>query len=149
MSKVTSILQETGHYTLDTTDQPRRDLTISFNGFDKQNALDEISLVRTNEDISQIFDYESNEFATITENNIDPIIRYADQSKSIDFTDATSTIVGGFIYSPVIKHNNQYFMPSNTSSRIIGANSYEMIVNDFIYDFTIDFTKSNEMPILT
>jgi quinol monooxygenase YgiN len=149
MSKVTSILQETGHYTLDTTDQPRRDLTISFNGFDKQNALDEISLVRTNEDISQIFDYESNEFATITENNIDPIIRYADQSKSIDFTDATSTIVGGYIYSPVIKHNNQYFMPSNTSSRIIGANSYEMIVNDFIYDFTIDFTKSNEMPILT
>lgn len=149
MSKVTSISQETGHYILDTSDQPRRDLTVSFRGFEKQDAHDEITLVKTNEDISQIFDYKSNKFITITDNNIDTIIRYADQSKSIDFTDSLSTIVGGSVYTPVIKHDNKYFTPYNTMSRITGANSFEMTVNDFVYDFTIDFTKSNQMPVLT
>ena len=124
MSKVTSISQETGHYILDTSDQPRRDLTVSFRGFEKQDAHDEITLVKTNEDISQIFDYKSNKFITITDNNIDTIIRYADQSKSIDFTDSLSTIVGGSVYTPVIKHDNKYFTPYNTMSRITGANSF-------------------------
>lgn len=149
MSKVTSILQENGHYVLDTTDQPRRDLTISFNGFEKQNAHDEISLIKTNEDVSKIYDYEKNKFTKITDDNLDSIIRYADQSESIDFTDTTSTVVGGFVYTPVIKNGNQYFLPFNTSTRITGSNSFEMNVNDDIYDFAIDFTKSNEMPILT
>ena len=149
MSKVTSILQENGHYVLDTTDQPRRDLTVVFNGFEKQDIYDQISLIKTNEDVSKIYDYEKKEFTEITDDNLDSIIRYADQTENIDFTDTTSTVIGGFIYTPVIKHDNQYFVPFNTSSRITGANSFEMIINDYIYDYAIEFTKSNEMPVLT
>ena len=148
MSKVTSLLQEEGFAVIDTSEQPRRKLHASFNGLDLNKTFDKIGLIRTNKRGKKLYDSSTDRFIDFNSNNADDVIRAAENSGELSFTKDKLIIHGGYMYSPIIKHDGEYFTPQNSTTRITGSNSFEMSVHDKLYDFSLIFSHSNDMPLM-
>ena len=148
MSKVTSMLQEEGYAVIDTREQPRRDLHASFHGFSANDDSDKISLIKSTIK-GKIYDYESGKFIKPSPRNLERVISSAEDSgKMPSFTHEHLTLKGGSVYTPVIRHEGNYFTPANAPTKITGSNSFEMTVDDQTYDFNLSFSLSNQMPLL-
>ncbi|WP_413440211.1 antibiotic biosynthesis monooxygenase [Synechococcus sp. MIT S1220] len=148
MSKVTSVMQEEGFAVIDTREQPRRQLHASFSGFEPSEDSDKISLIKSNKK-GKIYDFEKEKFVKSNSNNLQRIIASALESDDMpSFTKDHLTIEGGNIYTPVVRHEGTYFTPNNATTKITGSNAFEMTIHDQMYDFTLNFSQSNQMPLL-
>ena len=148
MGKVTSTLQEEGFAVIDTREQPRRQLHASFDGFKPGKDSDKISLIKSNKK-GKIYDFEKEKFVKTNSGNLQRVIGSALESDAMPaFTQDHVTIEGGNIYMPVVRHEGAYFTPENARTKITGSNDFEMTVDSQTYDFALNFSQSNQMPLL-
>ena len=141
-------MQEEGFSVIDTREQPRRQLHVSFSGFEPSEDSDKISLIKSNKK-GKIYDFEKEKFVKSNSDNLQRVIASALESDDMpSFTKDHLTIEGGNIYTPVVRHEGTYFTPNNATTKITGSNAFEMTIHDQMYDFTLNFSQSNQMPLL-
>lgn len=148
MSTVTSALQEKGSNIIDTSHQPRRTLHGTINHTGSNDIKSDIGLIITNS-TGDIYDSQTGNFHSITSEAGQSTLASMEANGDLTYMDPHFEIKGGNLFTPVIKKDGKYYTFANTESSILGANAFEMVVNEVADQFSIEFTHSEQMPLLS
>jgi len=148
MSTVTSLHQTKGLNIIDTTQQKRRTL---YGVVRRQNLNDNdlsLALIECNSK-GKILDPLTGRYYKIASDKAQEIISILEENGDLKFLKDSFEIEGGSFYTPLIKETDTYYTFNNSNSSLLGANSFEMSIEDKSDQFEFIFTHSEKMPLLS
>ena len=87
--------------------------------------------------------------ASVATSNVSAIISIMEENGDLEFLKDSFEIEGGSFYTPLIKETDTYYTFNNSNSSLLGANSFEMSIEDKSDQFEFIFTHSEKMPLLS